>query len=93
MSTNVFGMDLSVKRADENMNSQWRRHGGEWGGPDPPTSVQTPPEISANPLKMFIYIGGGGYPIHVYWNFYCSPAKKYGSDPPLFLGWLRHCEQ
>ena len=22
--------------------------------------------------------------MHVYWNFYCSPAKKYGSDPPLF---------
>ena len=23
--------------------------------------------------------------MHVYCNFYCSPAKKYGSDPPLFF--------
>ena len=22
--------------------------------------------------------------MHVYSNFYCSPAKFYGSDPPLF---------
>ena len=22
--------------------------------------------------------------MHVYWNFYCSPAKKYGSDPHFF---------
>ena len=61
---------------------------GEWGS-GPPTSVQTPPEISTNPLKSFyIY---GGYPMHVYWNFYCSPAKKYGSNPPPFLGWRHHC--
>ena len=29
---------------------------GEWRGPDPPTSVQTPLGISANPLKSFFYI-------------------------------------
>ena len=28
--------------------------------------------------------------MYVYCNFYC-PAKKNGSDPPLFLGWQRHC--
>ena len=22
--------------------------------------------------------------MHVYWNFYCSPAKKYGSNPHFF---------
>ena len=44
---------------------------GEWVGPDPPTSVQTPPEICANPLKSVLYIGG---PMHVYCNFL----------PPLF---------
>ena len=29
--------------------------------------------------------------MYVYCNFYCSPAKKHGSDPPLFWGWRRHC--
>ena len=29
--------------------------------------------------------------MHVYCNFYCSPAKKIGSDPLTFLGWGRHC--
>ena len=24
--------------------------------------------------------------MYVYCNFYCSPAKKHGSDPPTFLG-------
>ena len=44
------------------MMMQWRHHGGEWEGPDPPTSVQTPSEIRANPLRsvLYIYIGGGG---------------------------------
>ena len=51
------------------------------GGSGPPTYVQTPPEISANPLKRFLYIG---VPMYVYCNFYCSPAKKIGLDPPLF---------
>ena len=31
---------------------------GEMGGSRPPTSVQTPLEISANPLKTFFYIWG-----------------------------------
>ena len=44
---------------------------GEWVDPDPPTSVQTPSEICANPLKSVLYIGG---PMHVYCNFL----------PPLF---------
>ena len=59
----------------------------EWVGPDP-HCVQAPPEISANLLKrFFIY---RVYPMYVYCNFYCSPAKKNGLDPPLFLGWRRH---
>ena len=63
---------------------------GEWRGPDPPpTSVQTPLGISANPLKSF-FSHIGGYPMYVYCNFYCSPAMKHGSDPPLFWGWRRH---
>ena len=62
---------------------------GEWVGPDPP--LLTPPEISANPLKSFFIYLYGGYPMHVYWNFYCSPAKKYGSDSLTFLGWRHHC--
>ena len=31
---------------------------GGMGGPDPPTSIQTPLGISANPLKFFLHIGG-----------------------------------
>ena len=55
---------------------------GGMGGSGPPTFVQTPPEINANQLKsFFIY---GGYPMYVYCNFYCSPAKKNGSDPHFF---------
>ena len=60
------------------------------GGSGPPTYVQTPPEKIR--WKVFLYIGWG-YPMHIYCNFYCSPAKKYGSEPlpPTFLGWRRHC--
>ena len=28
----------------------------------------------------------GGYPMHVYCNFHCSPAKKYGFDSPTSFG-------
>ena len=67
---------------------QWRHHGG-MGGSGPPTFVQTPLEISTNPLKSFcIY---GGCPMYGFCNFYCSPAKKNCSDTPLFLDWGRHC--
>ena len=31
-----------------------------------------------------------GVPCMYIVTFYCSPAKKNCSDPPLFLGWLRH---
>ena len=31
--------------------------------------------------------------MYVYCNFYCSPAKKNGSDLPHFLGWRRHCSR
>ena len=65
--------------------AQWRRHGGEWEGPDPPTSIQTPPEICANPLRSVLYIGGGGVPCMYIVTFYCSPAKKNCSDPPTFF--------
>ena len=50
------------------------------GGPDPLTSVQTPPEINANPLKScFIYRGVSHACI-----FYCSPTMKKVSDPHFF---------
>ena len=64
--------------------------GGEWES-GPPTSVQTPPEICANPLRSVLYIGGGGGPMHVYCNFLLLTSKKNCSDPPLFLGWRSHC--
>ena len=60
---------------------------GEWVGPDPPppppTSVQTPPEICANPLRRVSCIGG---PMHVFCNFLLltSNNKKFG--PPTFFG-------
>ena len=61
-------------------------------GPDP-NCVQASSEISTNPLKS-ICIYRGVYPMHVYCNFYCSPAKKTGSDPPLFwAGYLHSLER
>ena len=58
------------------------------GGSGLPTYVQTPSEISAYPLKnekFFIYRGIPCMYI-VYCKFYCSPAKKNGSDPHTFFG-------
>ena len=56
---------------------------GELMGSGPPTSVQTLLGITANPL----HIGRGrtGYPMYVYCNIYCSPAKKQGRGPPTFF--------
>ena len=51
--------DMFAGIATDTDTAQWRRHGGEWEGPDPPTSVQTHPEIRANPLRSVLYIGGG----------------------------------
>ena len=56
---------------------------GGTGGSGPPTSVQTPPEICANPLRSVLCIGGG-VPCMYIVTFYCSPATKKFSDPPLF---------
>ena len=68
----VSYMRAYEKRPTE--NAQWRCHGG-MGGSGPP--------LMFRPLKVFLYIGG--YSMYVYCNFYCSPAKKNGSDPgPLF---------
>ena len=50
-----------------------------------PTSVQTPPEIRANPLRSILYIGGGGCPMHVYCNFLLLTSRKNCSDPPTFF--------
>ena len=54
-------------------------------GPDPsPTSVQTHPEICANPLKSVLYIGG---PMHVYCNFLVlllTEQRTNFSDPHFF---------
>ena len=58
---------------------QWRHH-GRWVGADPHL-CSDPSWDYANPLKIFIYIGG---PIYVYCNFYCSPAKK--KIIPYFFG-------
>ena len=64
------------------MCQQWRRHGGN-GGSGPPTSVQTPPEICANPLRIVLYIGG---PMHVYCNFLLLTSKEKLFGPPTFFG-------
>ena len=69
---------------------QWRRHeGGEWRGPDPPLLFRPLLGLAQIRWKVF-FTYRGGYPMYVYCNFYCSPAKKHGSDPPLFWGWRRH---
>ena len=65
---------------------------GGMGGSGPPTSVQTPPEICANPLKSVLYIGGGG-PMHVYCNFLLLTSKEKLFGPPTFLGWILQGEQ
>ena len=71
-----------LKRALHTVASPWEGMGGS----GPPTSVQTPPEIRANPLKRVLYIGGGGgVPCMYIVIFYCSPAKKNCSDPPHFF--------
>ena len=59
---------------------------GNGGVRPPPTSVQTPLGISANPLKSFFFTYRGVPHVYIYCNFYCSPGKKHGSDPPTFLG-------
>ena len=65
---------------------------GGMGGSGPPTSVQTSPEICANPLRSILYIGGGGGgPMHVYCNFLLLTSKEKLFGPPhFFLGWRRH---
>ena len=49
----------------------------------PPTSVQTPPEICANPSRIVLYMGG---PIYVYCNFtlLTSKEKLFGPIPHFF---------
>ena len=66
---------------------QWRRHGG-MRGPDPPLMFRPLLRLAQIRWKVFLYMGD---PMYVYCNFYCSPAKKKFSDPPLILGWWRHC--
>ena len=53
------------------------------GGSGPPTSVQTPPEICANPLKSVLHIGG--CPMHVYCNFLLLTSKEKWFGPPHFF--------
>ena len=59
---------------------------GGMGGSRPPTSVQTPPEICANPLKSVLYKEGGGCPVHVYCNFLLLTSKEKWFGPPTFFG-------
>ena len=65
--------------------TRWRRHGGEWRGPDPPILFRPLLGLAQIRWKAF-FTYRGGYPMYVYCNFYCSPAKKHGSDPPHFFG-------
>ena len=62
-------------------------HGGT-GGSGPPSSVQTP-EISANPLKRFLYNWGWVY--HACCNVLLFSSKETLFGPPTCLGWRRHC--
>ena len=54
---------------------------GEWVDPDPPLLFRPLLRLAQIRWKVFLYRGD---PMHVYCNFYCSPAKKYGSDPHFF---------
>ena len=56
------------------------------GGSGPHTSVQTSPEICANPLRSVLYIGGGGGPMHVYCNVLLLTSNKKFVGPSLFFG-------
>ena len=68
---------------------QWRRHGGNgWVRTPPPHFCSDPSwDLHKSVEKCFLY---GGVPWMYIVTFYCSPAKKNCSDPPLFLGWRRH---
>ena len=61
---------------------------GGLGGSGPPTFVQTPHGICANPLRSVLYIGG---PKHVYCIFSLLTSKEKIFGPPLFWGWWGHC--
>ena len=60
---------------------------GGMGGSGPPTCVQTPPEISANPLKSFLHILGGN-PTHVciILQLLLLTSKEKWFGPPTFFG-------
>ena len=53
--------------------------------------VRTPSPFLFRPLlglaqiRWKVYFQTWGNPKYEYCNFYCTPAKKQGSDPPLFL--------
>ena len=61
---------------------------GGMGGSGPPTSVQTPPEICANPLKSVLIYREG--PMHVYCYFLLLISEENFFGPPTFLGWRHH---
>ena len=54
-------------------------------GPPSPTSVQTPPEICANPLRSVLCKGEGVSCMYIV-TCYCSPATTKILDPPTFFG-------
>ena len=66
----------------------WRRHEVN-RGPDPPTYVQTPPEISANPLKSDLYRRGCTLQCMNIVTFTAHQVRK-KFRTPTFLGWRRH---
>ena len=65
---------------------------GGMEGSGPPTSVQTPLGISANPLKSFFHIwgGGGGTSCMYIVTFTAHQQRNMVRTPPLFWSWRRH---
>ena len=59
---------------------QWCRHGGNGWVRTPPLLFR--PLLGFAQIRWKVFFTYGGYPMYAYCNFYCSPAKKHGSDPP-----------
>ena len=81
----MFWYCSSTWKKSTTKNAEWASPREEWVGPDPPTSVQTPPEICTNPLRSVLCIGGGG-PMHVYCNFLLLTSNKILFGSPTFFG-------
>ena len=58
------------------------------GGCRPPLLFR--PLLGLAQIRRKAFVTYRGYPMYVYCNFYCSPAKKHVSDAHFFGGWRRH---